>query len=441
MSHTLVIFCLLSFTLTIDYSISLISAEAYWVSMGGNDDLSGIIFGLYDASTIIITPILAIYIGKGGSYKLMFICGLIINMLGNAVYALAYLASSWKMIVIGRTMSGIGSTVLPLLMVYVTDNIESSMQITAVGYIKYVSAVSRIIGPVIASLLTFTVITDGIVSSIFNMYTLVGWIPIIMDIITLLAVLIYFEETVPNEDASNTNQKYVSISDIIYEFYPILTIGFVSTFIYWAFMGNSFIIATHHFHILNNEHDLWRIYVSGCVGFVISFVAFLLAKQFLSELYGLVLSIVLLTCGSYVYLASPDWAFYVAVGISTFAYGLMIPSVNILNNTLAKKNKTFLGKYMAITISLLTVIGSLARFAGPAMFTVFTTSDIHNNCNFSNKDNYNTSGCTVDNYIASNTSYITIAFVLMILSCVALYNRLKCENDSRPLLSSVSVQK
>src|SRR5579872_1788555 len=118
-SKTVITLCLISFTLTIDYSLSLISAEAYWVMMGGNKDLSGLIFGLYDASTIIISPLLAVYLGRfDGSYKGIFLWGLIINAVGNLLYALAYIASSWSLIVAGRVISGIGATVLPLAMVY-----------------------------------------------------------------------------------------------------------------------------------------------------------------------------------------------------------------------------------------------------------------------------------------------------------------------------------
>src|SRR6218665_511977 len=100
------ILCFLSFTLTIDYSLSLISEEAYWVSTGGNKRLSGVVFGLYDASPIVVAPLLAWYLGKGGSYKKMFLIGLIINIVGNAFYAMADLVSRWShygwvMIVVG----------------------------------------------------------------------------------------------------------------------------------------------------------------------------------------------------------------------------------------------------------------------------------------------------------------------------------------------------
>jgi MFS family permease len=425
MVKIIAIFCLLSFTLTIDYSLSLISAEAYWIETGGNHHFSGLVFGIYDALTIFITPLIAIYIGKNGSYKKIFIIGLIINILGNILYALAYFFHSWIMIISGRGLAGLGATTLPMLMVYITDYMDRDSQISAVGYIKYVSAITRMIGPALGSIFTVTNHKEELWGKLFNMYTFVGWIPICFAILTIIVVGLFFQdisdnkkENIPISMRSDGDNGRSGICVIISELWTVWIIGFMSTFIYWLYMGNSFVIATHFFHVIDNEHELWRIYISGFGGFILAFVLFMLARNILSGIYGLVGSIILLILGTCLYLVCYNWMFYVAVGLSTFAYGVMIPSINIINNTIAKQNKQILGDKMALTISFLTIIQSLARFIGPAMIITFIVGDNSAECNFTNSDNYITDGCKIHAYYIMGGGYIGISAISMVVATI-----------------------
>jgi MFS family permease len=414
--------CLIAFTLTIDYSLSLISAQAYWVLMGGDKELSGLVFGLYDATTICITPLLAIYISKGGSYNKMFVLGLIINMMGNIFYGLAFYAESWIFILVGRIIAGLGATCVPLLMVFVADSMERDAQATAVGYIKYVAALSRMLGPLIGSLLTFTLDDDGIIGKLFNMYTFVGWIPILMDIIALILLCIYSSAFNKKDDGAYMHTSF-QFCTIMKTFWPILLIGFLTTIIYWLFMGNAFIIATHHFHVINNEHELSRIYITGFVGFVAAFVLFMFGKKYMTGMPCLVGSLILLSIGSYMFLINDDWGFYCAVGITTFAYGLMIPSLNIINNEFGKNIKAIIGSYMALAISFIVIVQGAARFAGPAIFTLFTQLNENVDCDFKNPDQYITDGCNIENYFEQNVAYITVCSVFTFMGIAFLVKK------------------
>jgi MFS family permease len=428
-STTVKVFCLLSFTLTIDYSLSLISAQAYWTATGGDKNLAGLIFGLYDASTIVVTPLLAYYLEKSSSpnrYKNMFIVGLVTNMLGNLVYAFAYSVKSWLMILLGRLVSGIGATVLPLLMVYVSDNLSEDEQAPAVGYIKYVSAISRVMGPVLGSVFSATIDDNGTIGKFFNMYTLVGWIPVLLCLVTLYVVHKYFEE---EGQTYGLIHEDIGLYKKVANQMPILWIGFTSTFIYWMFMGNSFIVATHHYHLIKNEHNLGRIYFTGFIGFILSFVLFLINKKAFATLKSLCVSVVLLVVGLYVYLASDNWTFYLAVGLSTLAYGLMIPSLNIINNLIARLAKAQTGNNTTTMIILLSISQSIARFCGPSAFAIFTSVDEHTNCDFSDPDNYVTNGCTIKNYVLSNSIFISSSFAIMMVSMFALNRKINRLND------------
>ena len=434
MNGVIIVFCILSFTLTIDYSLSLISAEAYWTQTGGNEHTAGFVFGIYDATTIFVTPLLALYIGKGGSYKKMFIAGLIINIIGNALYALAYVFRRWEMIICGRGLAGLGATTLPMLMVYITNHMDKESQKTAIGYTKYVAAVSRILGPALGSLFTMAGVKSGLWNSLFNVYTLVGWIPICFALVTIIIMAAFFQDpdvldadqNLPiNNDALDDDVSLMTkIGNIISKFWTILMIGFASTFIYWMYMGNSFVITTHFYHVVSSEHQLWHIYITGFAGFILAFLLFMVARDQLSSLYGLVGSIILFIISLSIYFVRYDPLFYVAVGATTFAYAIMIPSLNIINNDIAKKNQAILGNKMALAITMLTIVQSVARFVGPFMFITFGSSHRNEICNFTDPDKYVTHGCQITNYYMMSGIYIGVTSVAMLISSITTYVKL-----------------
>lgn len=432
-SKIIAVFCFLSFTLSIDYSLSLISAQAYWIANGGDQNLTGLLFGIYDGPTIIVAPLLAIILGKQViSYKTVFIIGLIINLIGNILYALADVSNSWLLIIIGRGVAGLGASVLPLIMTYVAENLEKDEQQTAVGYIKYISAISRVIGPAIGSILSFSYHAEGTIGRIFNLFTLVGWIPAFFALLCIIALCIFFEEESSSNGANindDTDTDLPTIITILSSFWSILLLGFASTYIYWFFLGNAFMITTHHFHIITNDHDLWKIYLTGFAGFIMAFLVFVGLKQYLTGHGALWASIIIQSVSTYLFLPSHDAFFYIAVGLTTFAYGLMIPSLNVQNNILAKKLKKSLGSSMAFAVSLLIVVQSLARFTGPPSFDIFTAPDKSTDCSFSDPHNYITAGCTITHYAVSGAIFTTLASLMMIFGAFFFKRRLDFLNE------------
>lgn len=448
--HTIMIvfvFCLLALALSIDYSLSLITAQAYWMSLGGSQKLAGLAFGIYDASTFIFAPVLAVYISRGHSYKRMFAIGLLINIVGNAVYALAYLANDPIMILAGRAISGLGAACLPFVMVYLADYFDEKDQTRAVGYVKYTAATSRMLGPLIGSLFTIMVSPETTAGKLFNMYTMAGWIPILVDLVALFFLWRFFPSNVAenykslNSDVKSKTPDSSLISTesslgnpmvgwsvcglIFHSFWAVVLIGFLNTLMYWMFMGNAFLLATHFYHVIHNQHDLYRIYVTGFVGFTCSFLIFYFGKRKLSKFGVLTFTTLLLLSSCFIFISKPDAMFYVGVGVTTFAYGLMIPYLNVLNNGIGKKIKKKVGSHMVYGIFMLTVFQSAARFAGPAIFAIFTEVDESHDCDFEDRRDYQTSGCEIRNYKAQSIGYLSTSLVLAIIGLLALHYRMR----------------
>ena len=174
--------------------------------------------------------------------------------------------------------------------------------------------------------------------------------------------------------------------------------------------------------ITNINYGIY-IYITGFIGFILAFILFMIARSVLSRVHGLIGSIILLIIGTCCYLIKFNFMFYVAVGLTTFAYAIMIPSINIINNDIAKRNQEVLGNKLALAITLLTIIQSFARFVGPMMFTIFGTSDYSSTCNFTDVDKYITEGCTINHYYLMNGIYIGISAVLMLGSSIIIFRK------------------
>lgn len=415
--------CLIAFTLTIDYSLSLISAQAYWIQAGGRKELAGLVFGLYDAMTIIISPLFSIYITKKGNYKTMFMIGLLINLTGNVFYAMTYYLMDPMMILIGRVISGIGASTVPLLMVFVTEVMKSDQQEKATSYVKYILALSKILGPLVSSLLTLLWYFDGTVGEFINMFTLVGWIPVFFDV-TCLIFLLRLDDFNGSENKCSQSFQFCSVIKL---FWPILLISFTETFMYWLFMGNAFLIATHHFHIINSDHELIKIYITGFIGFIGSFILFKCCKKIIANMISISSLIILFFLSTCLYFFTDSWAFYLAVGSTTFVYNLINYSLNLINDNIGKQMKHIFGSYISVGISLITIVEGLARFCGPTISTIFMLAinqSNSTNCNFENSEEYITSGCSFDNYLVQNLVCIVICTCISFLGFIPLNNRI-----------------
>ncbi len=408
--NTTFLLCLLSFALSIDYSIALITLQAYWTEVNGKDSMIGVIFGLYDGFVIIVTPIVALLLDRSYvSYKTIFITGLILNIIGNVLYSFAYVANTWVLILLGRIISGIGASILPLLVVYITLIMDHERQKSAIGYTKYVSAITRVIGPILGILLSFIKFSNGYI----NQYTITGWIPTIICIIVLLLVIIWQEEEQRSPLISkNQSFEFLKAAKL---FLPIMSLGFITTFIYWFFMGNGFVIAVYKFHIINNSHELGKLYYAGIPAFILAFIVFIFFQERISGKVSLWISSIIQIIISTLFLYNIGTMFYVAVGLTTFSYAILIPSINIQNSIIAKENKDILGNKMGISITALAVFQSLARFAGPSCFMLFKHLTKNENCDLHDPNHYIITGCSIMDYIPSTIVVLSVSFVLTVI--------------------------
>jgi len=425
--HTTIVLCLIAFALSIDYSVGLITLQAYWKHVHGAESLFGVIFGLYDGFVIIVTPAIAWLLNNTKlKYKFVFIVGLLLNIIGNVVYSFAFALDTWVLILLGRAVSGIGASVVPLLIMYVAMVMNGESQKPAVGYIKYTAAITRVIGPVLGILLALIKTTNHF----FNEYTVTGWIPAFICVVVLVIVLFWKEdEPAPSllpAEQKNENTGYLEIIKI---FLPIISLGFITTFIYWYFVGNGYVMALHRYHIIHNSHDPGNWYYPGIGSFVLAFGLFYFFQDFMSGNIGLCMSSIGLFITSTFFLCKLDVIFYIAVGLTTFCYAVLVPSINIQNNLLARRHKNLLGNIMGVSIVALAVFQSVARFVGPACFMLFKDVVRTPDCNITDPEHYNVTGCKIEGYIPSSMGFIIGSFVITV---ICLYLSIRMATPKEP---------
>ena len=98
---------------------------------------------------------------------------------------------------------------------------------------------------------------------------------------------------------------------------------------------------------------------------------------------------------------------------------------------IAKNIKNLLGKSFSITITLLTIFQSVARFMGPTIFTlaVNTTQNDSNECILTG--DFVTNGCGLENFPRAVIMFTTVATIII---CIATCFFVKIHNKTTNLL-------
>lgn len=135
----------------------------------------------------------------------------------------------------------------------------------------------------------------------------------------------------------------------------------------------------------------------------------------------------LLCLSIFIYEIKNDIAFYVAVGLTTFAYGIAIPSINTLNSIVAKHYSSILRKSIGLVVTVLTIFQAPARFLGPTLFTLSihpneNDDDYAGGCDFS-LSQYNTTTCVLRHYESMVPLYNCVGCVIMLYSIYMIKKR------------------
>jgi len=450
--------CLAAFALvlSLDYSITLISLQPYWLALHGPRQMEGFTFGCYDVFPMFVAPLLAVTQDYSCfRFRTIFlICGLA-NCAGNVAYALAGLFNRWELMLAGRILAGIGSSAISVVLAYVGKAVPLNQQQEVVGIIKYSCALARVLGPVLASIVVATGNVDfkaaSLPESLFNTFTIPGWVAAAAVLICVICVMFFVKpvETTHiigaktpllrdqpnNAGESEGNKCSKRCCKALSLFWPVWLLQALTTFVYWGVNGNLFAIAVVRFRLLDNSQQLWRLYIGGIFGFLAGFIVFLVMKKRCKcrPRAFIIFGTTSLFAGMLTFVAvayTPRnidlrFAFYIVIGVATFGYALCIPAIQGQVNIIAKVYSSVLGA-QSLFVVLPVVFASISRLAGTSLFPLLVSatrdgspytaimpmpSSNVTHCVFNNPQHYDYDGCTLRNF---GTAMIVCAILILV---------------------------
>jgi MFS family permease len=119
--------------------------------------LFGFVFGCYDLSQFLFTPVFA-FLADHFGLRITIIISVVLNIVGNIIYSFALYTGTnltqadqsqsslgtYQMVIVGRLIAGIGSASLGLGIVYFTRTTSIAERMSAIGYYR-ISQVSPVV--------------------------------------------------------------------------------------------------------------------------------------------------------------------------------------------------------------------------------------------------------------------------------------------------------
>ena len=260
------------FTMALDYSIVLLSVKELWSSLGGSATLFGFMFGSYALAQAVVSPLLG-YISDLRGLKFAVMLSLIINVTGNGLYGLSVLAQSLHMVFVGRFVAGLSAGSVTLSLIYLTNTTPRETRGKSVASFKLAQAIGLLGGPLIGMFLVPLLAgheeTTTTTSKIFNLYTTPAWLATANVVLIMLPLIKFFFK---NPMAPHMAMKFNcrEAKRLVVHSTLLMLSVFFGTACFWGIISDLFTLAFGQYHLISSERDLWKVYISGGIAFVVA---------------------------------------------------------------------------------------------------------------------------------------------------------------------------
>lgn len=264
-------------SLAIDYTMAMMSIQALYYALQGPDHLYGLTFGSYDLTGMIMAPFFGFWSDRTKTFKLPFATGSAVNVAGNLVYAFAYLANGWWMMLLGRLLAGIGLATLGLGSGYIAKTTSLENRQMALMYYRVSQSIARMVGPFVGYIflgLPSVSRSSSTALKVFNWYSIPGWLAaVVVALIGVLFWVLFTEPTIENEHivalpqdpnaAPPTDARKARFKSFVIGWLTLTTVTFLIQF---AVYSNLFALFAGQFHAVNNQTDQWKVFIGVAIG-------------------------------------------------------------------------------------------------------------------------------------------------------------------------------
>lgn len=391
---------LCGFALAFDFTVVAMSIQSYWNLTGGSPLLYGFAFGCYDLTQFLFIPVFG-KISDSVGMKAALTVTLLLNVIGNVIYALAYVAGdyanegedrsgehiAWWMILAGRLIAGCGSAALALGVTFFTVTTTIADRDEAITNYRISQTIARAIATQVPMALTgFPTTIDSTALKIFNFYTMPGWLTAFMSLICLVLVLVFFKTPDGGDNPMFRATKDVSFRGSFVDiktdkgalWYHVVIFGasgFMTTFAVFAIYSQLFAFGFAKYHLMDNMQDMWLTFIGISVGAVSGIVSFKIGKakdirDYVFILAGNVFFIIALLS-----LLTPSDAlegafFFVGSGFLGAGLIFFFPMAESFYTKKITQYQHVIPDQMGVYTGIMPACGSLGRFLGPTVGAV-----------------------------------------------------------------------
>ena len=355
--------------------IGSLKSAAEW--MGGDTVFKktvlfgGLLSTLYSLLQFVFSPIWGALSDRLGRRRI-----LIITLAGNALsYFLWIFAAQFWVVVVTRLVSGMMAGNVAVASAAAADITDEKERTKGMAVVGIAIGMGFVFGPVIGGLASSVQFAHGPVLGSFglNPFSVPATIAASMALLNFLLAAKFFPETLAPERRAASDAKRPSIFDLAtVRSSSVRRTSFANLVYQVAFTGmeNTIVFLTFALFVYSPRDNAWLFLFNGaCMIFAQG-----LARQLVKRLgqrkvimLGMLIASVAFVCVALIPtpargLPSPAWsegAFYLGLGLISFATGLILPSVSALVSLYSDASE------QGRNLGILRSAGSLARVIGP----------------------------------------------------------------------------
>ena len=355
--------------------IGSLNSAAEW--MGGDTVFKktvlfgGLLSTLYSLLQFVFSPIWGALSDRWGRRRI-----LTVTLAGNALsYLLWIFAAQFWLVVVTRLISGMMAGNIAVASAAAADITDEKERTMGMAFVGIAIGMGFVFGPVIGGLASSVQFAHGPVAGSFglNPFSVPAAIAASLALLNFLLVVKFFPETLAPERRASADAKRPSVFDLAtVRSSAVRRTSFANLVYQVAFTGmeNTIVFLTLALFAYSPRDNAWLFLFNGaCMIFAQG-----LARQLVKRLgqrkvvmLGMLIAAVAFVCVALIptptpATPSPAWsegAFYLGLGLISFATGLILPSVSALVSLYSDSSE------QGRNLGILRSAGSLARVIGP----------------------------------------------------------------------------
>merc|ERR1712190_78463 len=141
------------FLIYLYYSIVIPTAHDYSASLGAPTGFAGVLVGSTSVGAAVVAPLFRFLLKR--SYAMALLVQIGVMLIGSIIYALAGLAGTWSLLLVGRMIGGLGGSWYPV-MTYLSEAVGKKHRSNVTSVVLGVSrSLGYALGPVFAAALVY----------------------------------------------------------------------------------------------------------------------------------------------------------------------------------------------------------------------------------------------------------------------------------------------